>query len=172
VRFADTGDEQQKIVAEGLRDALDGSKTARTTAEELRVLVGTVADEIHARRATCGLSGVRKRPGTRVPSAPPDGWADFEDEVTTYPASEETLAKVWPAAAAIRNINKNGVANDADVDAITIALADDLSAKALAAALQHVAAHEPMLVGTLRDDVLPGINRAAVGELLRVATRP
>ncbi len=172
VRFADTGDEQQKIVAEGLRDALDGSKTARTTAEELRVLVGTVADEIHARRATCGLSGVRKRPGTRVPSAPPDGWADFEDEVATYPASEETLAKVRPAAAAIRNINKNGVANDADVDAITIALADDLSAKALAAALQHVAAHEPMLVGTLRDDVLPGINRAAVGELLRVATRP
>jgi hypothetical protein len=167
VRFADTGDEQRKTVAEGLRDALGGAETARKTAEDLQGLVGTMADEIHARRATRGLSGVRKRPGIRVRSAPPDGWADFEDEVTTYPASEETLTKVRPAAAAIRNINKNGAANDADVDAITIALADDLGAKALAAALQHVAAHEPVLVGTLRDDVLPGIHRAAVGELLR-----
>jgi hypothetical protein len=167
VRFADTGDEQRKAVEEALRDALGGSGTARTTAEELQALTGSVADEIRARTATRGLSGVRKRPGGQLSSAVPDGWADFDDEVTTYPAPDETRAKVRLAAAAIRNITQNFAANEADVDAIIAALADESGAQALAAALRHVAAHEPMLVGALRDDVLPGVHRTAIGERLR-----
>ncbi|MFD2414796.1 NACHT domain-containing protein [Amycolatopsis pigmentata] len=167
VRFADTGDEQRKAIEEALRDALGTSGTARTTAEQLQALIGSVAAEIHARTATRGLRGVRKRPGSQPPSALPDGWPDFEDEVTTYPAPEEILAKVRQAAVSIRNITKRGTASEGDVDAIITALTDERGAPALNAALQHVTAHEPVLVGTLRDDVVPGVLRTAIGERLR-----
>jgi hypothetical protein len=104
---------------------------------------------------------------TATRPTPPDGWADFSDEITTYPLPEGTLATVQAAATAIRKIKKRGAAGDDDVAAISAALADDLGARALAAALAHVAAQEPVVVGVLRDSVLPGVHRAAVGGLLR-----
>jgi hypothetical protein len=81
----------------------------------------------------------------------------------TVDAAEARFAdfeQAWGGTAAIRKIKKHGAAEEDDVDAITAALADDLGAKALAAALQYGTAHQPILVGTLRDDVLPGVHRA------------
>ncbi|WP_156960554.1 hypothetical protein [Amycolatopsis taiwanensis] len=46
-----------------------------------------MADEIYARTATRGLGGVRQRPAEQLPPLVPDGWVDFDDEVTTYPAA-------------------------------------------------------------------------------------
>jgi hypothetical protein len=103
-----------------------------------------------------------------MPPALPDGWADFDDEIATYPLSENALGKVTGAVTAIRRISRQGVSTgEKDVDAIVAALADDTGAQALAAALHHVTAHEPILVGVLRDDILPAVHRAAVGGLLR-----
>lgn len=167
VRFADTGDEQHKAVADGLRDALGGPASARTTAEKFQALVHPVADEISARQDTRWLSMVLKRPSTATRPALLNGWADFDDEIMTYPLPEGTLTTVKAAATAIRKIKKRGAADDDDVAAISAALADDLGARALAAALAHVAAHEPVLVAVLRDSVLPGVHRTAIGGLLR-----
>lgn len=87
--------------------------------------------------------------------------------MTTYPLPEGTLTTVKTAATAIRKIKKRGAADNDDVAIISAALADDLGARALAAALAHVAAHEPVLVAVLRDSVLPGVHRTAIGEPLR-----
>jgi hypothetical protein len=168
VRFADTGDEQRRIVADGLRDALGASRTAHDTTTRLLELIGPVADELRARAETRGLAAVRQRPGAPAPdAAPEDGWADFDDELATYPAAQDTLAAVRTAAQAIHAITQRRAAREADVDAVTAALANPAAASALAAALGHVAAHEPALVSILRDDVLPAVHRAAIGERLQ-----
>jgi hypothetical protein len=41
------------------------------------------------------------------------------------------------------------------------------AAAGLSAALAHVAAHEPQLMMSLRDDILPMLNRRPIGEQLR-----
>jgi hypothetical protein len=84
VRFADTSKEQYDAVAGGLRDALGGPVTARITAEKFQALVHPVADEISARQDAWWLTTILKRPGTATRPAPPNGWADFDDEITTY----------------------------------------------------------------------------------------
>lgn len=168
VRFADTGDQQRDAVAEGLRDALGGSQTARDTAMKLQALVGSVVEEIRSRPKTRWLAVVRKRPSDRMAPAPPDGWADFDDEIATCPLPENSLDAVMSAVTTLRRISQDGVAPDEkDLDAIMAALADDQGAKALAVALDHVIAHEPTLVAALRDNILPAVHRAAVGELLQ-----
>lgn len=168
LRFADSGDQQRQTVAEGLRDALGGSQTARNTAESLQEMVHSVAKEIRSRPDTRWLAGVLKRPGDSTPPAPSDGWADFDDEIATQPLSEDTLGKVMSAVTAIRWISQHGMRpEEKDLDAIMAALADEQGAQALAAALHHVMAHEPIVVEALRDDILPAVHRAAVGELLR-----
>jgi hypothetical protein len=167
VRFADTGDEQRKIIADGLREALSGRPAVRATAERIQVLVEAAADEISARPDTRGLRGVRKRQGVFAPPTPPDGWADFNDEVMTHPAIGASLARVHDAAAAIRTIKVRRGVDEDSANAIIAALKDSVAAEAISAALRHVIAHEPGLATALRDEVLPFLHRAAVGELLR-----
>jgi hypothetical protein len=157
-------------------------------AKKLQELVRSVAEEIHSRPETRWLAEVLKRQGDSTPPAPPDGWADFDDEIATSPLSEDALGKVTSAVTAIRRISQppgrsrpsrrrparhtgrpaaRVAAGKKDVDAIMAALADDQGAQALAAALHLVMAHEPILVRALRDDILPAAHRAAVGEFLR-----
>jgi hypothetical protein len=168
VRFADTSDGHRHIVAEGLRDALSGPSTARATAQQLQGLIRSVADELNARHDTQWLDAVKQRPGIASPPTPIDGWNDFNDELTTYPASEEVLAKLQQAATAIRSIRSRQAVGEASVDSITAALTDADAAQALTAALGHVTRHEPALVARLRDVVLPPIHRAAIGDQLRI----
>ncbi|MFB4267245.1 NACHT domain-containing protein [Nonomuraea sp. GTA35] len=176
LRFADTGEQQRKAVAEGLRDALGGPLTARATAQTLQSWIPDVAEEIRARSQIRGLAKVLKRPGDHLPPSPPDGWADFADEIATHPMSVDVFDKVTKAVQATRQIRERGwneqeddemVVDQHELIAIVAALADDQGARALSAALQHVVAHEPTLVSMLRDNVLPVIHRAAVGDLLR-----
>ncbi|GAA0402947.1 hypothetical protein GCM10009530_63650 [Microbispora corallina] len=165
VRFADAGDQQREIIAEGLRDALVWSPRARKTTQQLQALVRIVAEEINSRPKTRWLAEVLKRPGDPTPPTPPDGWADFDDEIATYPLSENEFDIVTRAVAALRWISRHGAGKQHAED-ILAALAEDQAARALAAALNHVVPHEPILVLMLRDDVLPSVHRAAVGELL------
>jgi hypothetical protein len=167
VRFADTGDEQRTAVAEGLRDALGGDDTARATAERVQSIIPAVAEEVGASAEARGLVGVRKRPSSVAPSAHPNGWDDFDAEVITHPVAGQTRSLFAEAANAIRRIEEKGAAGESDTDAIVAALADDDAAKALAVALAHVVAHEPVLVRALRDDVLPSVYRRLIGDLLR-----
>jgi hypothetical protein len=131
------------------------------------VLILMIAREIGAHGETARLATVRHRPGIPAAAPPIDGWDEFDAEVETSPAPEETFAAVRGAAAALRRISRNGTAEDGEVRAIVTALADPVSAAILATALQYVAVHEPILVTVLRDEVLPTVHRAAIGHLLR-----
>jgi len=95
------------------------------------------------------------------------------DGTTSMQKSSLTPWRVKPAfrfaqaAIAIRRIEEKGAAGESDTDAIVAALADDGAAKALAMALAHIVAHEPVLVRALRDDILPVAHRRPIGDLLR-----
>jgi hypothetical protein len=167
VRFADSGDDQRNIIANGLRDALSGTANERGAAEAVRDLVLAVADEIGARGQTRGLSKVRPHPGVLVTPDPPDGWEDFDAEIETAPSSEETLAATRRAAVALNRIRHEILIDHEDWLAVEAALADRAGAAIINAALQHVVAHEPALVASLRENVLSVVHRAPIGQQLR-----
>lgn len=70
------------------------------------------------------------------------------------------------AATALRRIS---VGKAVAGDAVSIEQALDVPpvGAVLAAALTHVVAHEPQLMTSLRDDILPMLSRRAIGEQLR-----
>jgi len=169
VRFANTGDDQRAAVAEGLRDALGGTSTARNTATALQQLVPTIADEIHAHANVRGLTSVRKRPDATLPPEPVNGWDDFETEIATNPCVGEAARLLHKGADALRRISGKAV-RDEDTADIQRALEVEAAATGLASALAHVIGHEPELVENLRDGVLPGVHRRPIGEQLRSMT--
>lgn len=172
VRYADTGDEQRGAIATAIRDALSGPEPARTTAAMLQNLIDVIADETKAKSATRALATVRGRAGSTPPPKPEGSWADFVEELETFPATPETAANLQSAVDAINSLTLGTVEADtvtAATVAILNALADSDAARALATALPHVIADEPALIATLREEVLPVIHRDPVGDHLRHA---
>ncbi|GAA1694022.1 hypothetical protein GCM10009733_107290 [Nonomuraea maheshkhaliensis] len=82
-----------------------------------------------------------------------NGWADFDEEIQTHPLSTDLHSKVMAAVTAIRRISQGGAAavdtEDALVAVLGMAVDDGHAAQVLAAALHHVAHHEPVLVALL-----------------------
>ncbi|HEX4402301.1 MAG TPA: hypothetical protein VHZ98_13335 [Galbitalea sp.] len=167
VRFADTGDDQRKAIAAGIRNGLGGSAKARETTGKMQQLIPAIAKELKAGLYVRGLSRAKKVPAVPLPPEQSDGWEDFDIEISTYPATAEMLPILVRAAASLRLIKERGQASEENVSAIVAALAGDDSAKALAAALAHISGHEPALVGVLRDEVLPTVYRRPIGDELR-----
>lgn len=169
VRFANAGDDQRAAVAEGLRGALAGTRTAQETAIGLQQLVPAIVDEIRAHSNVRGLAGVRKHPDASIPAEPTIGWEEFEIEVATTPCTGEEERLLHAAAAALRHIAANAVREE-DATAIQRALEAGPVAAGLACALEHVIAHEQTLIENLRDAVLPAVHRRLIGEQLRTMT--
>jgi hypothetical protein len=165
VRYANTGDDQRAAVAEGLRDALGGTPTARQTAAALQQLIPAIAEEFRAHPNVRGLDSVRNRPDGTPAREPVDGWELFETEIATNPCADDVARHLHDAAAALRHLRGTNI-QDAKIAAVQRALGTPAAA-GLAAALVHVTEHEPQLVARLRDVVLPEVYRQPIGERLR-----
>ncbi|MEV6850595.1 hypothetical protein [Actinoplanes sp. NPDC051411] len=166
VRFAASGDTQRAMAADGLRDALGATSTARRTAAALQELVPGAADEIKASSAVRGLAAVRKRPEAIPPPEPANGWDSFEAEVATAPCADADTLLLRRGADALRLIS-NGTIEQNDIVALHHALGSGPAAATLEAALTHVMGHEPVLRQNLRDVVLPSLHRRPIGDDLR-----
>jgi hypothetical protein len=169
VRFAGTGEEQQSMVAEGLRDALESGSVAADTALAFQEMTPTLVGEAQVPQRVRGLSKVRKRPNAKPPSAPANGWVDFRAEILTHPGTDSSTQLLENAAAAVFHIALHPV-QDRDTEAIVEGLGVQGVAKALANALEHVVGQESFLVEQLQDSVLPVVHRNPIGELLRPKT--
>ncbi|MFI7591804.1 NACHT domain-containing protein [Micromonospora sp. NPDC049359] len=169
VRFANTGDDQRAAVAQGLRDALAGTRMARDTTAALQHLVPAIVDEVHAHSNVRGLAGVRKYPDALLAPEPTRGWEDFEVELATNPCTGEEDRLLHAGAAALRCITTNAVREE---EAATLQRALEIAqvATGLTAALAHVIGHEQVLLKNLRDGVIPGVHRRLIGEQLRSMT--
>lgn len=166
VRFASSGEDQQHIVAEGLRTALAGSASAAATAAAFQALVPVVVHDVDARRSVRGLASVKGPVSAVRPSTPADSWEDFEAEILTYPCTGESLRLLDRGAEALRQI-RTGTVREEDIGALEEALRVGEVAEALMAALSHVAEQAHELIMYLRDKVVPAVHRQPIGEQLR-----
>ncbi len=67
VRFADTGDDQRRLVTDALRDALSNHTTSADTATKVQELIPAIAREAGARPAVQELAHVRRHPDVPPP---------------------------------------------------------------------------------------------------------
>ncbi|GGK89000.1 NACHT domain-containing protein [Mangrovihabitans endophyticus] len=166
VRYANTGDDQRTAVADRLRDALSAAPTSQATALALQQVVLGIADELRAHTDVRSLRFVKAR-NTPAPESGGDlRWDNFDDEINTAPVRGSQTVLLQTAAAALRR-GRVGETTADDVAAIEQALDAPPVAAVLAAALAHVAAYEPQLIMSLRDDILPTLSRRPIGEQLR-----
>ena len=168
VRYADSGNVQRAEVAEGLRDALGRDHFRRTTAELIQAQIPAIVEEIGASLETLALSRALKHPGQAAAREPSDGWADFRAELETYPADAFAVELLLEAAAALVSMAAKGDrVDDPEIQAVISSLQNENTAEAIDSALAYVAPHEPLLVATVQNKVLPAINRAPIGGLLK-----
>lgn len=166
VRAAEINDRSRGVVATALRGALTADPLTRQTASDvqrLTVVAGKETGMLHPFL----LAGIRgKSLADETTISHDEGWEQFDVAVTTYPDTDEILAKVEPAAESLRRLGK---ADDLEQQsaAIVLALSDPEAAAILETALESVACHEPGMVVALHDHLLPTIHRAPVGDALR-----
>lgn len=91
LRFAEQGAEQRRIVGDGIRDALSRGGVSSATAARVQGLIPGLASKLDVGLKTTAMSRVMKRRGSADAPAR-DWWADFEDEVMTYPILETMKA--------------------------------------------------------------------------------
>lgn len=166
VRYADNGPSERTDVADGLRLALSGRPTTRDTTQSLLKLIPGLESDLNVGEATRGLGQILRDPAAPVEPATPADWDDLDTEIATAPGSAGHLPELIHAATTARNMRASHGDVLALTEAIGAALADDEAATVLEQALLHVAAAEPVLFATLRDEVVPDLHRRPVGGAL------
>lgn len=169
VRYADTGDDQRRLVVETLRDALSSERTRRCAAT-VQQTMSQLMQHTRVRQITRGLAAVKPHPAAASAAAGPPAspnWGDFDDELATADLTGERAALVCSAGVAIHTIDKGGDVTDQAAQAVLDVLADATTARVLCTALAHIADADPNLIARLRDRVLPSAYRTAIGDALR-----
>jgi hypothetical protein len=167
VRAANVSDRTRGVIADALRDGLGGTAVARATTTRVQGLLRTAGREAGVGARANGLSAIRGKPVRS--SLPPvdESWAAYREVISGLaPIQVSQAATLDEADAAIRALHEAGNSG-VDTTKIEDGLLDDEVAAILEMAIQQVAAAEPRLVAQLRDDVLPLVYRAPIGELLR-----
>lgn len=165
VRYADTGTDQRRAVAAGIRGALSGNTTTRRTTEALEAELPYAEAQLRVRPETKGLSFIRRKPNVALTADPIADWTSFGDVIakaTLDPSDSQTLQQAVDALQALRT----SPTDKDNADTLATALMWPTIASVLEEALQHVAVAEPSLFQSIRDRALPDVYRqpTSVGE--------
>jgi hypothetical protein len=161
MRYADTGQDQRRAVAIGIRDLLSGSAITRATVKYMQEHeIPTAEIQVDMKLGARGLHAVRKDPAVRLAADPVADWDEFIDEINTAPVTGSALKDLQRAATAAAGA-RDGTAWPDGVSAIQAALRTPHAAQALEAALSRVLPAKPVLYRILRDRVLPDVYRTA-----------
>lgn len=167
VRAADVSDRTRGLVANALRSALSGTAVSRATAASVQSHIGAAAREAGVGPRAAVLSTIRSRAGNASPACIDIPWHAYDEVISELaPAHHRQAALLADADAAIRNLHEAGSSTEVDVTEIVDGLLDTEVAAVLELAVQQIAQAAPRLVSLLRDDVLPSIYRAPVGDAL------
>lgn len=163
LRHADGGDTQRRAVADGIRAALSGNSTTRSTTEAMQGLLPLTEKQLTVRTNTKGLAKILRDPAAPSTPEPELDIDTFDIELVTAPVSGSARELVDAAHAALRPILLGGKLVS-DPATIRAALTDPESAKLLEAALTHVTPAAIAVTAALRDRVLPDLYREPVGD--------
>lgn len=167
VRYADTGEEQAKEVANGIRGALREGGEARATSIAARNFIALVAEKTGAGVDARAVSHILEQPTLQAQGRAPHGWEDFDLEFATASLNGSLQILAADAQAAIYHLANGQIDIGEATGDVLAALADEHTAVVLSAALSHVTPHEPRLALALRTTVLTEIYRQPLGDALR-----
>lgn len=167
IRAADVSDRTRGLVADALRDALSGGEVSRATTTSVQAHLSAAGREAGVGPRAAALGAVGRKPA-RISLADDEiPWSAYGEVIAelapTQPRQAELLAD---ADAAIRNLHATGNSTEADTTDIERGLIDTEVAVILEMALQPIATAAPRLVALLRDEVLPSVYRAPIGDVL------
>jgi hypothetical protein len=158
LRYADTGQQQHRAVAAGIRRLLSGPPLTRVTVNAMQNQEIKAAEvQVDVRPTTRGLHAVLKDPATGFAPAPTADWDEFSAEINTAPVSGPAADNLQRAADLMRDIGQLSTARGQE--GIHVALSAPETASALEAALIHVLPAAPDLFTALRDQVMPDVYR-------------
>lgn len=157
---AATSDAVRGLIADGLRDALGSTSVARMNAEDVQRTITDIGDEIGASTDVLGLATVKRDYSKSLPNEPEADWDSFLDTLRAYaePNSVEALDTIGDL---MQLVAAKGMGNNGKSDLLDY-FSDPDVAFIVEAALAHVADASPLLVASLRHDVLPTLWRRPV----------
>lgn len=167
VRYADTGEEQAKEVADGIRGALREGGEARATSIAARHLIWLVAEKTGAGVDAKAISHILEQPTLQAQERASHGWENFDLEFATASLNGSLQILASYAQAAIHHLANGQIDVGEATGDILAALVDERTAVVLSAALSHVTPHEPPLALALRTTILTEIYRQPLGDALR-----
>lgn len=167
VRAADISDRARGLVADALRNALTATAVGRSTTADIQTHLGAAAREAGVGARAKGLSSIRGKSARNSPADVENCWTVYREVIAELtPAQPAQAAILANADAAIRALCETAN-SEASTAKIERGLLDTEVAVILEIALQEVSPAAPRVVALLRDEVLPSIYRAPVGNLLR-----
>lgn len=163
IAAAASSDAVRGLIADGMREALGGTRVARQNAEEVRRDITSLGTEPGANSDVAGLATVQRDHSKSLPVEPVADWDAFKADLDALAEiqTEGALADVFDL---FQKISQSGMSNEAASE-LSLYLADAEIAGILDVALPHIADAEPLLIASLRHSVLPGVWRQPLTKL-------
>lgn len=153
-------DSVRGLIADGLRDALGGPSVPRATAYAVQRTITELGSESGASASVRGLGTVKRDPTRSNIDEPDADWTSFTATLEDYSddSNGETLKAIGDL---LRRIAASGMRVGWETD-LQSYLSDPEVALIAEEALTHVAAASPLLVASLRHEVMPTLWRRPV----------
>lgn len=157
---AATSDAVRGLIADGIREALGSNYVSRMNAEDVQRSITVIGAEIGAGADVLGLAAVKRDHSKPLPNAPQADWDGFWDTLRSYSETDNAEA-LQNLGEHLQQVSAKGMTNDWTPN-LHAYLSDPDVAFIVEEALTHVADASPLLVASLRHDVLPILWRLPV----------
>ncbi|MBF6289055.1 NACHT domain-containing protein [Nocardia cyriacigeorgica] len=167
VRAAAASDQVRSAIAEALREGLSNVPLVRDTTLAVQGQIDTAARESIATKNVRGLAVVRGTPGRNTMAITRDqAWQRYHETMAEFAGTSPHSDVIENADIAIRTVAQSG-STGVDISPLIEALFYPDAAELLEMALENLVGHEPELMDTLRNFLLPMLHRSPIGRLLR-----
>lgn len=162
MRAASISPAARGLIADGLRTALGGTSPARRTVTAVQKHIRIIGKDTAS--TVLGLATVTRDGSKPLPDEPVPDWDAFDEVMTGY-ATDGTRETLETVRSAVHRLKRARYVADDDeawdpLTDIFMSLQDDPEiGEVLQEALGHIAEGEPVVVGFLRDVVVPGLGR-------------
>ncbi|MFF0528686.1 NACHT domain-containing protein [Nocardia amikacinitolerans] len=167
VRAAAASDQVRTVIAQALRDGLSDVPLTRDTTQAIQDQIRIACGEAGVTQHVRGLAVVRGAAiRRRLPTTYDQAWRQYRETLTELSNSSQRTRTIEQADSSLCAIAESGSVG-VDVAPVIEALFDRDAAELLEMALENLVGHEPELMATLRNFVIPMVHRSPVGEILR-----
>lgn len=150
------------LIVDRLREALSGTWVARQNAEEVQRDIKALGIETGASSDVLGLATVQRDHSKSLPVEPVADWDAFKADLDAL-AEKHTEGALVDVFDLFQKVARSGMSKDAALE-LSLYLSDAAIAGIVDTALPHIAAAEPLLIASLRHNVLPGVWRQTLAK--------